>query len=91
LVEVSRIPVNREHVLLETVNRSGGAWSTRNIDFEVSRRASPGDLTVLDELKVLEARGLVRHVQRADNPKFTGWALSSQGHDRLAELTTSLG
>jgi DNA-binding HxlR family transcriptional regulator len=79
--------VERERVLLETVSRSEGAWSTRDIDFEVSRQSAPGELTVLDELKVLESRRLVERVQRAQDASCVGWRITPEGHERLAAMT----
>jgi DNA-binding HxlR family transcriptional regulator len=76
----------RERVLLETVARSEGQWSTRDIDFEVSRQAAPGELTVLDELKNLERDGFVARVQCADDASFVGWRITPEGTERLAAM-----
>src|SRR5438067_13299446 len=66
----------RERVLLETVARSEGAWSTRDIDFEVSRQTAPGALTVPDELKILESAGFIERVQRTEDASFVGWCIT---------------
>ena len=60
---------------------------TRDIDFEVSRRAVPGQLTVLGELKILQVRGLVERVERARDDSFVGWKITPRGEHRLADLT----
>jgi DNA-binding HxlR family transcriptional regulator len=82
------VPINRERLLLEAVTRSGGQWNTRDLDVEVNRQIHPGHLTVLDELKILERRGLIERVERAEDPPFVGWATTPRGQDRLADLAT---
>ena len=77
----------RERVLLETVARSEGEWATRDIDFEASRHVAPGELTVLDELKVLEGRGFVERVERVQDDSFVGWRITPEGRERLAAMT----
>jgi hypothetical protein len=75
----------RERALLETVGRSGGQWSTRDIDFEVNRAVPPGDLHVLDELKVLESEGLVRRLGRSSDASRVGWVITAEGEERLRD------
>ena len=79
-------PIERERVLLDVVARSRGDWSTRDIDFEVNRRLAPGELTVLDELKILQRRGLVERTGRSDDSSFTGWRITPDGDTRLSGL-----
>ena len=82
------VSIERERVLLETVARSEGEWSTRDIDFEVSRQAASDEFKVLDELKVLERRGIVERVERPQDASFMGWRITQKGRARLAAMTS---
>jgi DNA-binding HxlR family transcriptional regulator len=69
--------------MLEIVAASDGEWDARAIDFEMSRTCPSGELTVLEELRLIEGDGLIERVERPGDPSFVGWRVTEAGRRKL--------
>jgi len=53
------VPTERQRQLLAVVHQGAGEWDARYIDLTMGRRHRPTELTILQELQILEQAGLV--------------------------------
>lgn len=84
---MSQLDPARRQLLLQVVQDGAGQRNARTIDIQMSIRMPSGDLTVLDELKILETEGKVRRVLDKQG-ETKGWCITETGSVELENLLT---